>query len=100
MTIVALISAILPLIQKCRQDNNPTDDELVSAARGAQGVFAIRRANRANGLRGRKFRNANREAVKELSGMSDDELLEPVINAPEFEKDEDGNDGIDYDLFA
>lgn len=99
VTIIALISAILPLIQKCREDRNPTDEELVAAARGRQGVFAIRKANRQKGLRGRRFRDANRDAINELAAMSDEELLEQVINAPEFEKDEDGNDGIDYDLF-
>ena len=31
--------------------------------------------------------------------MTDDELME-VIRAPEAEVDEDGNHGIDYDLFA
>ena len=61
--------------------------------------FAIRRANRANGLRGRKFRVANREAVSELKSMTDTELMEQIIKAPEFEKDDEGNDGVDYDLF-
>ena len=98
--ILALINGLLPLIQKCREDNDPTDDQLVEAARGYQGVMAIRKANRANGLRGRRFRVANRQAVDTLAAMSDEELKEQVINAPEFEKDEDGNDGIDYNLFA
>jgi len=98
VTIMALISAVLPLVQKCRADKK-TDDELLSSARGAQGVFAIRRAARANGLIGRRFRTTVRQAVSELKTMTDDELLEQVINAPEMEKDEDGNDGIDYDLF-
>jgi len=97
--ILALINGILPLIKKCREDNDPTDEELVGAARSAQGVFAIRRTNRKLGLRGRRFRTANREAVDQLASMSDEELLEQVINAPEFEKDEDGYDGLDYDLF-
>lgn len=99
IAILALISAILPLVKKCREDSNPTDEELVASARGVRGVFAIRRAARANGLRGRRFRTTVREAIGEMKNMSDDDLLEQVINAPEMEEDEDGNDGLDYDLF-
>jgi len=100
-TILALISAILPLIQKCRDGDAPTtDDDLLASARGAQGVFAIRRGLRVQGFRGRQFRQANRDAVSELKSMSDDELMEHVIRAPEMEEDEDGKDGVDYDIFG
>ena len=99
LTIIALISAIIPLIQKCREDSNTSDDDLLASARGVQGIFVIRRAARASGLRGRKFRNVVRDAVQELRSMSDVDLLEQVINAPEMEADEDGNDGVDYRLF-
>jgi len=97
--ILALINGLLPLIKKCR-DGGSDDDQILASARGYQGVMAIRKSNRANGLRGRRFRVANREAVDTMAAMTDEELLEQVINAPEFEKDEDGNDGLDYDLFA
>lgn len=100
VTIIALISAILPMIQKCREDDRPpTDEELLRVSRGAQGVFAIRRGLRAQGLRGRKFRVAARQAVDELKNMSDNDLMEQVIHAPEMEEDDEGHDGIDYQLF-
>ncbi len=101
VALLALISAILPLIQQCRdEDSPPKDEELLRAARGAQGVFAIRRGLRAQGFRGRRFRQVNRDAVNELKSMSDDDLMEHIIRAPEMEEDEDGKDGIDYDIFG
>lgn len=98
-TTAMLITAIVTLVQQCRKDRNYTDDQLIEAARGAQGVLTIRRGLRAQGLRGRRFRSAVREAVVELKLMSDDDIREQILNAPEIEKDEDGNDGLVYDLF-
>lgn len=98
-TIATLITGIVTLIQQCRKERERTDDELVSMARGARGVMSIRKTLRAQGLRGRKFRLAQRQAVQELKEMSDEDLLEQVINAPEAEVDDEGNDGLDYDLF-
>lgn len=98
-TISMLITSIVTIVQQCRKDRNPTDEELVSAARGAQGVLAIRKGLRAQGYRGRRFRLAVRESVDELKQMSDEDIKEQVLNAPEAEVDEDGNDGLAYDLF-
>jgi hypothetical protein len=99
-TITLIISGLVTLIKMCRdEDPEVNDDVLVSRARGAAGVRAIRKSARKAGLRGRRFRNAVRESVDELRNMSDDEIKEEFVNAPEMEQDEDGNDGIDYDLF-
>lgn len=100
-TITLIISALVTFAKLCRdEDPEVTDDVLVQRARGAAGVRAIRKSVRATGLRGRRFRNAVRESVQELKNMSDEEIKAEILNAPELEKDEDGNDGIDYDLFA
>jgi hypothetical protein len=100
VTITLIINGLVTLIKACRdQDPEVNDDQLVASARGAAGVRAIRKSARKAGLRGRRFRDAVRESVDEVRAMSDDEIKEEFLNAPEFEKDEDGNDGIDYDLF-
>lgn len=100
VTITLIINGLVTLIKACRdEDPEVNDDVLVARARGAAGVRAIRKSARKAGLRGRRFRMAVRESVDEVRAMSDDEIREEFLNAPEFEKDEDGNDGIDYDLF-
>jgi len=101
VTITLIINGLVTLIKACRdEDTEVNDDVLVARARGAAGVRAIRKSARQAGLRGRRFRNAVRESVEEVRGMSDQEIKDEFINAPEMEKDEDGNDGIDYDLFS
>jgi len=61
--------------------------------------MGIRKTLRASGLRGRKFREAVHEAWDEVHKMSDDELLE-IIRPPEAEEDENGDEGVDYQLFS
>lgn len=101
-TLIALFTTFATIIQKCRdeQDVEPTDDELISAARGGRGVRTIRKGLRAQGFRGRKFRTAQKQVIAELADMDDAELLEQVIRAPEMEADDEGFNGLDYNIFA
>lgn len=100
VTITLIISGLVTLVKLCR-DKEPevTDDLLVERARGASGVRAIRKSAKAAGLHGRRYRNAVRQAVLELQNMTDEEIKEEILTAPELNKDEDGNDGLDYDFF-
>lgn len=101
VTIAFLVKGAITLYQVCRKDSTgpTTDEEMIKATRGRPGLMGIRKTLKASGLRGRKFREAVREAWDEVQIMPDDELLE-MIRPPEAEEDDEGNDGIDYDLFG